>query len=110
MAKCKNCKQMIWQKVDSTYTTTEYPHCNVFEECIDDIDKEIACNGFESMTNAERIRSMTDEELEEYLWKIAEESPCYICAFRNGWLCEKPYDVSCHGGISKWLKSEVGCE
>lgn len=69
-----------------------------------------AIDYFTPKTNADRIRNMTDEELEEHLWKMAEESPCYICAFRNGWLCEKPHDVSCHGGVLKWLKSEVGCE
>lgn len=61
-------------------------------------------------TNADRIRSMTDEELRDFLYDMTSESRCHICAFKKGWLCEKPYDKSCHDGVMKWLKSEVGCE
>ena len=106
MAKCKNCKNF-----EMAITSDNEYVCNWCEKIKDNPYEEMEreCEYYEAMSNADRIRSMTDEELEEYLWKMAEESPCYICAFRNGWLCEKPYDVSCHGGISKWLKSEVGC-
>ena len=71
MAKCKNCKNMTYQKVVFNYTTTEYPYCPAVEECLDDIDKEIVCSGFEGITNADRIRSMTDEELRDFMLMTA---------------------------------------
>jgi hypothetical protein len=56
---------------------------------------------FEPQTNADRIRSMSDEELAEF---FARRSPCnYYCNYK---------DISCMGigckqGILEWLKSEV---
>ncbi len=52
-------------------------------------------------TNADRIRSMTDEELAEF---FARKSPCnhycnYIGKSCNG--------VSCKQGILEWLQSEA---
>lgn len=65
---------------------------------------------FEPLSNADRIRSMTDEELRDFLYDMTLESQCHICAFKKGWLCEMPYDKSCHDGVMEWLKQEVGCE
>lgn len=52
-------------------------------------------------TNADRIRSMTDEELAEWIdgFKVCviPDSDCYP-------------DQDCDGCTLKWLKSEVGCE
>lgn len=104
MAKCKNCKHMIYQKVVFNYTTTEYPYCPTFEECLDDIDKEIVCNGFEGMTNADRIRSMTDEELAEFM-----DTDCYkLMEFNRGCPHKPNNGVSCKDCYLNWLKSEVG--
>lgn len=103
MAKCKNCKHMIYQKVVFNYTTTEYPYCPAVEECLDDIDKEIICSGFKGITNADRIRSMADEELAEFLCRY---DVCSICSHNNCKLlnCDKI------GITERWLKSEVGCK
>lgn len=92
MSKCKNCKHMTYQNVVFNYTTTEYPYCPAFEECLDDIDKEIVCSGFEGITNADRIRSMTDEELAVFLFDFSDNS-------------QPSGDM-----IYAWLKSKVWCE
>ena len=48
------------------------------------------------MTNADRIRSMTDEELADFFYGIRE---CSVCAYNYEDRC-----VRCSDGIFKWLK------
>lgn len=59
-----------------------------------------ATDNFEPLTNAERIRSMTDEELAKWLNGFSE------CVIPNG-DCLSKYCDDC---VLKWLKQEVGCE
>ena len=54
-------------------------------------------------TNADRIRSMTDEELAEW---INTKSTCEQCAYEPENLCIKPR-TTCTNGILKWLQSEA---
>ena len=60
-----------------------------------------AKDNFKPLTNADRIRSMTDEELAEWLRDIhaccVDDEECYL---------SKTCDVC----TLEWLKSEVGCE
>ena len=59
-------------------------------------------------TNADRIRSMTDEELAEYLFARGnEEEYCYgICAYQDE--CDTIQSRKfCLQQIVKWLKEEV---
>lgn len=53
------------------------------------------------MTNADRIRQMTDEELAEKIIGVYE---CCFCAYRGE--CEKG-SCFCESGILAWLKQEV---
>ncbi len=57
------------------------------------------CECDKPMTNADRIRSMTDEELAEWLY---ERSDCVVTL--------DCLDDSCDECILKWLKEEMGCE
>ena len=69
-----------------------------------------------SRTNADRIRSMSDEELAEFLADSEIFSPCKNCDFHfvdamnddckapDGWICTKGYAAAL---IQKWLQSEV---
>lgn len=54
-------------------------------------------------TNADRIRSMTDEELAEFFEKL--EVVCDMCAFKVG--CCNIVSGNCKSGLLKWLQSEV---
>lgn len=101
MAKCKNCKHMTYQKVVFNYATTEYPYCPAVEECLDDIEKEIVCSGFEGITNADRIRCMTYEELAWFLCKVKADYQ---------WIDQEFPREDEGGEWEEWLKSEVGCE
>lgn len=60
------------------------------------------------MTNADRIRAMTDEELAEFLVG-ANPTNCLDCAFSCGWRCQPDrQDYSdtekCVEGKKRWLQ------
>lgn len=60
------------------------------------------------MTNADRIRAMSDEELAEFL-VTANPTNCIDCAFSCGWRCQPDrQDYSdtekCIEGKKRWLK------
>lgn len=78
--------------------------CQRFSACYFDGDD---CIGFvpKTMTNADRIRSMTDEKLAEYLFERGnEEEYCYgICAYQDE--CHTIQSRKfCLQQIVKWLK------
>ena len=62
-----------------------------------------------TMTNADRIRAMTDEELAEYLFDRGNGCEyCYgICAFQDECDGEDHAQEFCIEQIVKWLKQEV---
>ena len=54
------------------------------------------------MTNADKIRSMTDEQLADWIMRYVE--PCSLCIYhRNG--CA-PVGSGCEDGRLLWLKQE----
>lgn len=86
------------------------------ENCIHNLDKlcdTYRCENhskFEPMTNAEKIKRMTEKELTDFLYDIATSNECVICGFKEGWLCGRKDNETCHDGVMKWLKSEVESE
>lgn len=57
------------------------------------------------MTNADRIRSMTDEELAKLMDESTEYFNCDECEFRR--LDDCGTSLLCQRHILKWLKQEV---
>ncbi len=60
------------------------------------------------VTNADRIRSMSDEELAEFLAQI-NPTNCQDCAFSHGWRCQPDRDdysdfKKCEEGRKRWLQ------
>ena len=60
------------------------------------------------MTNADRIRQMSDEELAEFLTHI-NPTNCQDCAFSHGWRCQPDRDdyssfEKCEEGRKRWLQ------
>ena len=55
------------------------------------------------LTNADRIRAMSDEELADVLG--VGVGVCHLCIHRHVACCTK--EIDCRTGILKWLKSEV---
>ena len=95
MAKCKNCKDCKFE-VDCILSDSEREKlkiCLIFEEKT-------------PITNAMRIRNMTDEEIANFITNI-----------RTKWIDEYEYVYVIKGkqlsefeDVLEWLKSEVGCE
>ena len=57
-------------------------------------------------TNAERIRSMSDEELADYIFGVSvHEKPCVLCSDDCDF-CELT-DEECKNRTLKWLQSEA---
>ena len=62
----------------------------------------------EKPTNADRVRSMSDEELSEFLTHI-NPTNCKDCAFSHGWRCQPDRDdysdfEKCKEGRKRWLQ------
>ena len=60
------------------------------------------------VTNADRIRDMSDEELAEFLTHI-NPTNCQDCAFSHGWRCQPDRDdysdfEKCKEGRKRWLQ------
>lgn len=96
MAKCKNC-QYFYKRPDITmFTCAEgKPH---------EDNTVIDCDNYAPMTNADRIRSMTDEELARVLKKA------FNC---GGLIAMNQSSTECRGckagyccNIDDWLKAE----
>ena len=59
-------------------------------------------------TNADRIRSMSDEELSEFLTHM-NPTNCQDCTFSHGWRCQPDRDdyssfEKCKEGRKRWLQ------
>lgn len=91
MAKCKNCKNLLAKEEISIGHLHSYRWCPVINDN-PDIERERDCYDYECMTNADKIRSMTDEELYQVLLYLNRE-----------FLIDGDK-------LKAWLKSEVGCE
>ena len=74
--------------------------------CVNGVSCKITTG--KSQTNADRIRSMSDEELAEFLTHI-NPTNCQDCAFSHGWRCQPDRDdysdfKKCEEGRKRWLK------
>ena len=83
-------------------------HCKIYDVDIKQFEYK------KPKTNADRIRSMGDEELTEFMANIGGYIACCQCNFFNHYeeKCESPYGWICTKGyaaalIQKWLQSEV---
>lgn len=93
MPKCKNCKNL---KNGWCEKITDSPHT--------DIERE--CEHYQKMTNADKIRTMTNEELLAYIFGVSVgESACTLCTDDCG-SC-KHGDDECKDKMLHWLQSEA---
>lgn len=77
-------------------------------------DMQRDCQYFCEKTNADRIRSMSDEELAEFLTHI-NPTNCQDCAFSHGWRCQPDRDdysdfKKCEEGRKRWLQQPAESE
>lgn len=109
MAKCKNCRNGAYLK--DAYGDGYY-WCFELEEDFGEDRIVIPCHEFIPKTNADRIRSMTDEELAEFLLKVnkAYAEPCMTGQSDCVWEDYPTRDKGCKDCFLEWLKSEMECE
>ena len=88
--KCNTCRNLCKRRDDDG---TLYDWCGKIVDC-PDRDLQRQCKYYQAATNADRIRSMSDEELAKKISGI--ESFALTCG--GGWPPEKWLD---------WLKQEV---
>lgn len=71
MAKCKNCNHLTVEIEKCLGVEVPFNYC---PKTLDNPDIEInrICNYYDPITNADRIRSMTDEELAEWLYNTCD--------------------------------------
>ena len=102
--KCRNCKHLSWAE--------EEPGKMFFGWChkvLDSPDPDIErwCRGFERRTNADRIRSMSNEELSKFLCEFRScDSDGYPC---SGCKAES-YCRPGHTGMEDWLQQPADGE
>ena len=98
MAKCKNCKHLhtMYDRRDESFKWCAYINDNPHE----DIERD--CEHYAPMTNADRIRSMTDEELALAIMCPAE----YDLNFNKNEKCNGEMNKNCYECSLKWLRSE----
>ena len=87
---CMNCKHV-------TKKETDFP-CN---ECKHGVNVK---DHYKPRSNADRIRSMSDEELAEFLTDH-HRYPCKYCG--SCWADSESDEMGCGKGLIQWLKSEV---
>lgn len=98
--KCENCKHLhtMYDRRDESFKWCAYINDNPHE----DIERD--CEHYAPMTNADRIRSMTDEELAEVLFgSCLECMGVEECSYHVGSLKDIPDCKSC---ILDWLRAE----
>lgn len=83
MSDCRQCADFEWCK--------ENEECGLFKP--------------KTMTNADRIRSMTDEELAEWFIRIQYDISDYYC---GGHSCEPTLPTGKESWLG-WLKQEAQC-
>lgn len=95
MARCENCmtNPVHPDKKCCFNCARRNTDCDVWHNCGED------CPGWEEqrMTNADRIRAMTDEELAELLCNGKNTFRCYVCPVEQ---C----DDKCEKHCMEWLK------
>lgn len=95
MVKCKNCKHLC---TVCKHTKSSFKWCSLIDDCPHE-DIERNCKHYEPTTNADRIRSMTDEELISFLCYIASCDSCNECIATS-------YCHTGHTGMIDWVKKE----
>lgn len=97
MAKCNNCTNLYNLSDENDVIVGKW--CPKINDS-PDIEAERECRNYKRMTNADRIRAMSDEDLAINM----------MCPNENGLAeidCDKCDNCNCYECLLKWLQSEV---
>ena len=95
--KCKNCRNLV-KRIDDDGTL--YDFCGMVIDS-PDTEKERNCKYYVVATNADRIRSMSNGELAQFLYEsfgCSMDCPAYDTCDAQG---------ACVEFLAKWLQQEV---
>lgn len=67
-------------------------------------DMNRPCEFYKRMTNADRIRAMTDEELSEMFTEMYDDESYFYCPVKR---CRRCPQIDCNVCFLDWLKQEV---
>ena len=102
MAKCKNCKYSKDVYEIKGGKENKYNWCRMTNDNTD-LERERTCVYYEAITNGQKVRKMTDEELAMNMMCPNESGIGEI-------KCNRDDKCNCYECLLVWLKSEVGCE
>ena len=97
MAKCNNCNNLYNLSDENDVIVGKW--CPKINDS-PDIEAERECRNYKRMTQGDRIRAMSDEDLAMNM----------MCPNENGLgeiECDKSDNCNCYACILKWLQSEV---
>ena len=97
MAKCNNCTNLYNLSDENDVIVGKW--CTKINDS-PDIEAERECRNYKRMTQVDRIRAMSDEDLAMNM----------MCPNENGIgeiECDKSNNCNCYECILKWLQSEV---
>lgn len=100
MAKCKNCKNIKWLSDISEDGERGYNWCPIIDDCPDP-EAERNCGYYDEMTNADRIRNMTDVEIARFIGHAQADR---VRTTIYGKKAELPFG---EGEWLEWLRSPV---
>ena len=106
--KCKNCKNLN-RKIELSPVTYKYPWCYEINDS-PDIEIERECEYCDTMTNADRIRNMSDGELSEWIHNIVKFQGEDMEPMVSIHDLDKEQDEVIHdsyGDLLEWLQKEV---
>ena len=72
MAKCKNCTNLYNLSYEDDVIVGKW--CQKINNIIPDVEAERKCGYYKCMTQADRIRSFSDEELAEFIEQVSTDS------------------------------------
>ena len=101
--KCKNCVRHVHLNDDGERTVGTPNWCFYLSDSPDE-ELERDCIAFKCATNADRIRSMTDEELDKFLGNVQWD----VANYCGGVTQKQEYPVpEQRGAWLDWLRQEV---
>lgn len=96
---CKNCKHLMFSDMYGECSKGYKGIVNPWDSCEHAELESNEPKAKKPITNYDRIRNMSIEEMAE----LFSKSPCYCCKQHKDQTCKMP----CKQGVKQWLESEV---
>lgn len=108
MAKCKNCVRLFKIQDEESDMFGDVWFDKIFDN--PDVEREHNCAYYKTMTNGDRIRKMTDEELADIVfcpYDTAGDPEEIMPCIKDGFESDFVGPDKCHDCMMKWLQEKV---